>query len=77
MSFLIDLRHHGLLGRSRLRFYRVSGGDKKKGLGKVTQRDDMIKTMQGKRGESVRRLQVLEVSGASSLETISDGFFKQ
>ncbi|CAH8345829.1 unnamed protein product [Eruca vesicaria subsp. sativa] len=147
MSFLIDLRHHGLLGRSRLRFARVYGGDKNKGLGKITQIDDMIKTVQGKRGDNnsirtilvsgnrlrletpkkffeemkdlevvglfdptmeyliqslrelkklrvlvirdydllssieelkggLRRLQVLEVSGASSLVTISDDFFQ-
>ncbi|ESQ55465.1 hypothetical protein EUTSA_v10024294mg [Eutrema salsugineum] len=143
MNNITDLRHHGLLGRSRLRFARVDGGDKIKGLGKIIQIDDMIKTVQAKKrdniftilvsGNRLRRevpqkffeqmtdlkvlalfdptvegltgylkdliqlrvlvirncdllsdieelrslqwLQVLEISGASSLETISDDFF--
>ncbi|KAL0873815.1 hypothetical protein Bca101_023520 [Brassica carinata] len=58
MSFLVDLRHHGLLGRSRLRFSRVYGGDKNKGLGKITKTDDMIKTVRGKRGDSVHTILV-------------------
>ncbi|CAN6909724.1 unnamed protein product [Brassica oleracea] len=51
MSTLIDPRRRGLLGRSRLRFSRVYRGDKKKGIGKITQIDDMIKTVQAKKGD--------------------------
>ncbi|VVB12481.1 unnamed protein product [Arabis nemorensis] len=146
MTNLIDLCHHGLLSRSRLRLARVYGGDKSKGLGKITQIDDMIRTVQAKKRENLltvlvsgnrlrletpkeffeqpqmkdlevlglfyptleylvqslrelkqlrvlvirdydllpsieelqglRRLEVLEVSGASSVETISDKFFE-
>ena len=146
MSLLIDLRSHGFLGRSRLRLARVYCGDKNKGLGKVTQIDDMIKTVQANKREkmctvlvsgnrlrletpkeffeqpqmkdlevlglfdptleyliqslselkklrvlvirnydllpsmkelhSLKRLEVLEVSGASSVKTISDDFFQ-
>ncbi|XP_010449402.1 PREDICTED: probable disease resistance protein At5g45510 [Camelina sativa] len=146
MSDLIDLRHHGFLGRSRLQLARTYGGDKKKGLGEITQIDDMIKTAQANKQEYIytilvggnrlrratpkeffeqpqmknlevlglfyptlehfiqslgelkqlralvirdydllpsieelkglRRLEVLEVSGASSVETIFDDFFE-
>ncbi|CAG7894705.1 unnamed protein product [Brassica rapa] len=144
MSTLIDPRRRGLFGRSRLRFSRVYCGDKRKGVGKITQIDDMIKTVQAKKGDKVstvlvsgdrlrretpvkyfkklsdlevlglfeptlepfitaftnlvklrvlvirdcdlltdieelkdlRELHALEVSGASSLKKISDGFFK-
>ncbi|KAJ0242583.1 disease resistance protein [Hirschfeldia incana] len=144
MSTLIDPRRRGLLGRSRLRFSRVYCGDKRKGIGKITQIDDIIKTVQAKKGDKVstvlvsgdrlrretpakyfkklgdlevlglfeptlepfitafanlvklrvlvirdcdlltdieelkalRGLHALEVSGASSLKKISDGFFK-
>ncbi|KAF8117244.1 hypothetical protein N665_0012s0244 [Sinapis alba] len=144
MSTLIDPRRRGLFGRSRLRFSRVYCGDKRKGIGKITQIDDMIKTVQAKKGDKVstilvsgdrlrretpvkyfkklsdlevlglfeptlepfvtaftnlrelrvlvirdcdlltdieeikalRELHALEVSGASSLKEISDGFFK-
>ncbi|CAN6847515.1 unnamed protein product [Brassica oleracea] len=144
MSTLIDPRPRGLFGRSRLRFSRVYCGDKRKGIGKITQIDDMIKTVQAKKGDKVstvlvsgdrlrretpvkyfkkssdlevlglfeptlepfitaftnlvklrvlvirdcdlltdieelkdlRELHALEVSGASSLKKISDGFFK-
>ncbi|XP_018439547.2 probable disease resistance protein At5g45510 isoform X2 [Raphanus sativus] len=144
MSTLIDPRRRGLIGRSRLRFSRVYCGDKRKGIGKITQIDDMIKTVQAKKGDKVstvlvsgdrlrretpvkyfkklsdlevlglfeptlepfvtafanlqglrvlvvrdcdlltdieelkalRELHALEVSGASSLKKISDGFFK-
>ncbi|XP_009128807.1 probable disease resistance protein At5g45510 isoform X1 [Brassica rapa] len=144
MSTLIDPRRRGLFGRSRLRFSRVYCGDKRKGIGKITQIDDMIKTVQAKKGDKVstvlvsgdrlrretpvkyfkklsdlqvlglfeptlepfitafanlvklrvlvirdcdlltdieelkdlRELHALEVSGASSLKKISDGFFK-
>ncbi|CAH8389421.1 unnamed protein product [Eruca vesicaria subsp. sativa] len=53
MSTLIDPRRRGLLGRSRLRFSRVYCGDKKKGIGKITQIDDMIKTVQAKKRDKV------------------------
>ncbi|KAG2301788.1 hypothetical protein Bca52824_030439 [Brassica carinata] len=144
MNTLIDPRRRGLFGRSRLRYSRVYCGDKRKGIGKITQIDDMIKTVQAKKGDKVstvlvsgdrlrretplkyfkklgdlevlglfeptlepfvtafanlvklrvlvirdcdlltdiedlkalRELHALEVSGASSLKKISDGFFK-
>ncbi|KAL0737191.1 LOW QUALITY PROTEIN: hypothetical protein Bca4012_013401 [Brassica carinata] len=58
MSTLIDPRRRGLLGRSRLRFSRVYCGDKKKGTGKITQIDDMIKTVQAKKAAKVSTLLV-------------------
>ncbi|CAH8390276.1 unnamed protein product [Eruca vesicaria subsp. sativa] len=144
MSTLIDPRCRGLFGRSRLRFSRVYCGDKRQGIGKITHIDDMIKTVQAKKGDKIstilvsgdrlrretpvkyfkklsdlevlglfeptlepfitafailpklrvlvirdcdlltdieelkalRELNALEVSGASSLKKISDGFFK-
>ncbi|KAG7542271.1 P-loop containing nucleoside triphosphate hydrolase [Arabidopsis thaliana x Arabidopsis arenosa] len=53
MNQLTDLRHHGFLGRSRLRFATVYGGDKNKSLGKVTQIDDMIKAVQANKRENI------------------------
>ncbi|CAA7014070.1 unnamed protein product [Microthlaspi erraticum] len=58
MSTLIDPRRRGLFGRSKLRFSRVYLGDKKKGIGKITQIDDMIKTVQAKKGDSVSTILV-------------------
>ncbi|CAH8332322.1 unnamed protein product [Eruca vesicaria subsp. sativa] len=71
MNNLIDLRHHGLLGRSRLRFSRVYGGDKNKGLGKTRHIDDMIKTA---RGENIRT--ILVSGNRLRLETPEE-FFEQ
>ncbi|KAL1225977.1 putative disease resistance protein [Cardamine amara subsp. amara] len=58
MSNLIDPRRRGHLGRSRLGFSRVYGGDKDKGIGKITQIDDMIKTVQAKKGDKVTTILV-------------------
>ncbi|CAN8276895.1 unnamed protein product [Cochlearia groenlandica] len=58
MSNLIDPRRSGYLGRSRLRFSKVYVGDKKKGIGKITQIDDMIKTVQAKKGDKVTTILV-------------------
>ncbi|KAJ0228739.1 hypothetical protein HA466_0322410 [Hirschfeldia incana] len=74
MNNLVDLRHHGLLGRSRLRFSRVYGGDKNKGPGKITHIDDMIKTVQGKRGENIR---TILVSGNRLRRETPEKFFEQ
>uniref|UniRef100_A0A1J3G9E1 Putative disease resistance protein n=1 Tax=Noccaea caerulescens TaxID=107243 RepID=A0A1J3G9E1_NOCCA len=58
MRTLIDPRRRGLFGRSKLRFSRVYRGDKKKGIGKITQIDDMIKTVQAKKGDSISTILV-------------------
>ncbi|KAJ0252679.1 disease resistance protein [Hirschfeldia incana] len=144
MRNVLDPRRRGHLGRSRLGFSRVYGGNNKKGIGKILQVDDMIKTVQAKKADKVstvlvsgdrlrrvtpekffhklndlevlglfeptlepfvpafknlgklrvliirdcdlledieelknlKRLHALEVSGASSLKSISDAFFK-
>ncbi|VVB12476.1 unnamed protein product [Arabis nemorensis] len=73
MSNLIDLRLHGLLGRSRLRFARVYGDDKK-GLGNITQIDDMIKTVQAKKGENIF---TILVSGNRLRRETPKEFFEQ
>ncbi|EOA15304.1 hypothetical protein CARUB_v100257481mg, partial [Capsella rubella] len=58
MSNLIDPRRRGHFGRSRLVFSRVYGGDKDKGIGKITQIDDMIKTVQAKKADNITTILV-------------------
>ncbi|XP_019095699.1 PREDICTED: probable disease resistance protein At5g45510 isoform X2 [Camelina sativa] len=58
MISLIDPRLGGHFGRSRLGFSRVYGGHKEKGIGKITQIDDMIKTVQAKKGDKVTTILV-------------------
>ncbi|XP_010441704.1 PREDICTED: probable disease resistance protein At5g45510 isoform X2 [Camelina sativa] len=58
MISLIDPRRGGHFGRSRLGFSRVYGGHKEKGIGKITQIDDMIKTVQAKKGDKVTTILV-------------------
>ncbi|CAH2078566.1 unnamed protein product [Thlaspi arvense] len=74
MNSLIDLRPHGVLGRSRLRFGRVCGGNKIKGLGKITQIDDMIKTVQAKKRDHIC---TILVSGNRLRSEIPSEFFEQ
>ncbi|VYS48163.1 unnamed protein product [Arabidopsis thaliana] len=58
MRNVIDPRRRGHLGRSRLGFSRVYGGDKAKGIGKITQLDDIIKTVQAKKGDKITTILV-------------------
>ncbi|KAG7605030.1 P-loop containing nucleoside triphosphate hydrolase [Arabidopsis thaliana x Arabidopsis arenosa] len=58
MISLIDPRRGGHFGRSRLGFSRVYGGDKEKGIGKITQIDDMIKTVQAKKADQITTILV-------------------
>uniref|UniRef100_M4E8G9 Zer-1-like leucine-rich repeats region domain-containing protein n=1 Tax=Brassica campestris TaxID=3711 RepID=M4E8G9_BRACM len=74
MSTLIDPRRRGLLGRSRLRFSRVYCGDKKKGIGKITQIDDMIKTVQAKKGDKAT---TVLVSGDRLRRETPEKYFKK
>ncbi|KAL0657384.1 hypothetical protein Bca4012_077969 [Brassica carinata] len=74
MSSLIDPRRRGLLGRSRLRFSRVYRGDKKKGIGKITQIDDMIKTVQAKKGDKAT---TVLVSGDRLRRETPEKYFKK
>ncbi|KAF3592429.1 hypothetical protein DY000_02024589 [Brassica cretica] len=66
MSSLIDPRRRGLLGRSRLRFSRVYRGDKKK--------DDMIKTVQAKKGDKAT---TVLVSGDRLRRETPEKYFKK
>ncbi|XP_019057299.1 PREDICTED: probable disease resistance protein At5g45510 [Tarenaya hassleriana] len=52
MSNLIDLRDCGVLGRSRLGFARVYGGEKGRGVGKITHPGDMMRTVRSKKVKS-------------------------
>ncbi|KAF3485944.1 hypothetical protein F2Q69_00055383 [Brassica cretica] len=74
MRTLIDPRRRGLLGRSRLRFSRVYRGDKKKGIGKITQIDDMIKTVQAKKGDKAT---TVLVSGDRLRRETPEKYFKK
>ncbi|XP_010494664.1 PREDICTED: probable disease resistance protein At5g45510 isoform X3 [Camelina sativa] len=58
MISLIDPRLGGHFGRSRLGFSRVYCGDKENGIGKITQIDDMIKTVQAKKVDKVTTILV-------------------
>ncbi|KAG7612049.1 hypothetical protein ISN44_As05g041080 [Arabidopsis suecica] len=58
MRNVIDPRRGGHLGKSRLGFSRVYGGNKRKGIGKITQLDDMIKTVQAKKGDKITTILV-------------------
>lgn len=74
MISLIDPRPRGHFGRSRLGFSRVYGGDKEKGIGKVTQIDDMIKTVQAKKGDKIT---TILVSGDRLRRETPGKFFKE
>ncbi|CAL9241767.1 unnamed protein product, partial [Arabidopsis halleri] len=74
MRNVIDPRRGGHLGKSRLGFSRVYGGNKKKGIGKITQLDDMIKTVQAKKGDKIT---TILVSGDRLRRETPAKFFKE
>ncbi|KAG7536297.1 hypothetical protein ISN44_As13g002540 [Arabidopsis suecica] len=74
MRNVIDPRRGGHLGKSRLGFSRVYGGNKKKGVGKITQLDDMIKTVQAKKGDKIT---TILVSGDRLRRETPAKFFKK
>ncbi|CAH2046298.1 unnamed protein product [Thlaspi arvense] len=74
MSSLIDPRRRGHLGRSRLGYSRVYAGDKAKGIGKITVIDDMIKTVQAKKGDKVS---TILVSGDRLRRVTPEKYFKK
>ncbi|ESQ39677.1 hypothetical protein EUTSA_v10000742mg [Eutrema salsugineum] len=74
MRNVIDPRRRGHLGTSRLGFSRVYGGNKKKGIGKITQIDDMIKTVQAKKADKIF---TLLVSGDRLRRVTLTKFFKE
>ncbi|CAE6217730.1 unnamed protein product [Arabidopsis arenosa] len=74
MRNVIDPRRGGHLGKSRLGFSRVYGGNKKKGIGKITQLDDMIKTVQAKKGDKIT---TILVSGDRLRRETPAKFFKK
>jgi len=73
MRNVIDPRRGGHLGKSRLGFSRVYGGNKRKGIGKITQLDDMIKTVQAKKGDKIT---TILVSGDRLRRVTPKKFFK-
>ncbi|OAO98166.1 hypothetical protein AXX17_AT4G22520 [Arabidopsis thaliana] len=74
MNQLTDLRYHGLFGRSQLLFSRVSCREKNKGLGKITQIDDMIKTVNANKGANIC---TMLVSGNRLRQETPPKFFEQ
>ena len=74
MNQLTDLRYHGLFGRSQLLFSRVSCREKNKGVGKITQIDDMIKTVNANKGANIC---TMLVSGNRLRQETPPKFFEQ
>ncbi|CAH8358491.1 unnamed protein product [Eruca vesicaria subsp. sativa] len=72
MRNVLDTRRRGHLGRSRLGFSRVYGGNKRKGIGKITQIDDMIKTVQAKKAD---KISTVLVSGDRLRRVTPEKFF--